>query len=52
MSNRESGWFTATNCWKKSWDGMTSAPAVPANASRSVVSRKAAFDGVNRDHYF
>jgi hypothetical protein len=27
-------------------------PLVPANASRSVVSRKAAFDGVNREHYF
>lgn len=48
----ESGWSTATSCWRKSWAGTISAPAVPANASRSAVSRKAAFDGVNRDHYF
>jgi len=42
----------AIKCWWKNWAVTISAPAVPANASRSVVSRKVAFDGINRDDYF
>jgi hypothetical protein len=41
-----------TSFCKRSWGGMISVPAVPVDASRVVVLKKAAFDGVNRDHFF
>jgi len=40
------------NFSKKSSGEMTSAPAVPISASRNAASKRAAFDGVNRDDYF
>lgn len=48
----ENGLSTAISCWRKSSPETISAPAVPANTSKSAVSRKAAFDGVNRDQFF
>ena len=60
MSKRRKGFPSASSffvgmrpsCWRKSSDAMTSVPAAAANASRNVASRRGAFDGVNRDHYF
>jgi hypothetical protein len=40
------GSSTAISCWKKSSDATIYVPAIPANASSSVVSRKGVFDGV------
>jgi hypothetical protein len=36
----------------KSWAGTTCAYVGPASGSRSAATTPAAFDGVNRDHYF
>lgn len=48
----ENGSSTATKCLRKSSAETISAHAVRANASKNAVSRKAAFDGVNRDYFF
>jgi hypothetical protein len=41
-----------TNCSKKNSAAMTFAHVAAANASKNAVSNEAAFDGVNREHYF
>lgn len=43
---------TATRNLSRSWAETTSAHADLANDSRSAASKPAAFDGVNRHHYF
>ena len=41
-----------TNCWKRNWAGMTSAPVALANGSRNAACHEAVFDGVNRHDFF
>jgi hypothetical protein len=52
MSSAARASFTATKNSPKSWAGTTSARADQAGGSRNAAETQAAFDGVNRDHYF